>query len=132
MNETVEVEYIKPALYKRWFSSIIDFMLVILFGILFFSFSSLISKHIPSYISNVNERNEIQNNTPLYDDSGSLIILSVEKSSDTYTQKKNILNSVIEEFYKDKNFFKDNVTYYSSYQERKKKLLIKMEIIYLN
>ncbi len=120
MNETVEVEYIKPKLYKRWFSSIIDFMLVALFGIIFYALSSLLTQHIPSYTSMVNERTAIQNSTPLYDGSSNLIILSVEKSSDTYTQKKTTLNNVIEEFYKDTSFFGDDLTYYSSYQERKK------------
>ena len=120
MNETEEVEYSKAKLYKRWFSSIIDLMLMLLVGLIFFALSSFISTKFPSYISMVNERNEIQQKTSIYDSNGDLIILSVEKSSDTYDQKKTTLNNVIEEFYNDSTIFNSDVSYYSSYQDRKK------------
>lgn len=118
-NET-EVEYVKPKLYRRWFSFLIDAILTLLVGMILFSLSSFIFQKTPSYVSLVRERTEIQKSTSIYDQDGNLLILSVEKSKDPLETKKKTLSDAIESFYRDFSYFSDKNAYYQDYQNRKK------------
>lgn len=119
-DNVTEVEYVKPKLYRRWFSFLIDAVLTLLVGMVLFSLSSFIVQKTPSYVLLVQERGEIQKSTSIYDQDGNLLILTVEKSKDPVEEKKNTLYQAVESFYRDFSYFSDRNAYYQDYQNRKK------------
>ncbi|MFA6625062.1 MAG: RDD family protein [Bacilli bacterium] len=119
-EEMTENEYPSPALYKRWFACIIDIFLVLMVGFGLFSLSNMAVRSVPAYSQMISERNEMQIETGLYDENNKLISYVYEDDEVlTYPEKKNLLNTVIEKFYDNQDYFTDD-TYYQEYQQRKK------------
>lgn len=73
MQKTTDIEYPKAKLYKRWFAFFIDFFLALILALCLSSLVGYVTTKMPSYIVQVNRRDDIQNNSSLYQD-GKVII----------------------------------------------------------
>jgi hypothetical protein len=119
--ETIDVEYPKAGLSKRWFSGIIDLFLVVLLGALFYALAQIVTNHFSSYTDVLEKRDELKLSSHLYvtdNDQVTLILQSEEDSKDTDEAKKTTLSNAIDYFYQDPDFFTDDSAK-TSYESRK-------------
>ncbi len=117
-KQVTEVEYPRAKNYKRWFAFIIDIFFAFIIGLFLTAATGAVTKLIPAYQNVVKQRDDIENSVSIYQD-GKAIILVMDESESTVSDKKKTLNDAIENFYSDTRFFTED-KYYSAYQDRKK------------
>lgn len=118
LTSSVDVEYPKAPLYKRWLACLTDIFLTAIIGLLLYILCLFVTQQIPQYKSVVEERTSIQIRSKLYDEDGELILNKMDESTSSYSEKKADLSSRIDYFYKDSDFFNDDEAY-DNYEKRK-------------
>lgn len=117
IEEVIDVEYDKAPLYKRWFAFFIDLFIMLFCAALFYGFQAWVTDYVPAYKNVIEEREQIQIASGLYDEKGVLILDVIENSDKTYTDKKNQLADILNKYYQNENFFADK-DQYSNYEQR--------------
>ncbi len=129
-EQVTEVEYTKAKLTSRWIAALVDFALFFVLAIILYGCTYWITSSIPGYTSQVELREQLQEESGIYSDGTTLISTTVTEDStmSTYEQKR-YLSNVIDEFYLNETFFEYNTyveeldetytSYYIAYQARK-------------
>lgn len=114
-ERTDELEYDAAPLYRRWFSTILDLFLMVLFALAVYGLTSYVTNNVPSYVRLVSQRDERMEDSYLYQD-GKLLSTVLEDEDLPYSEKKDRLSESLDMFYLD--FLKDGELF-QSYQREK-------------
>ena len=116
-----ELEYNKAKIYKRFFAAFIDLFCVFLMTFILFSLTNMVLPHIESYSSLVEKRNNLLDESHLYDENYLVItdVITDEKEFPTFNSKKDYLSEHIEEFYNSSLYFDDLSEIKEEYDKRR-------------
>lgn len=116
-----ELEYNKAKIYKRFFAAFIDLFCVFLMTFILFSLTNMVLPHIESYSSLVEKRNNLLDESHLYDENYLVItdVIADEKEFPTFNSKKDYLSEHIEEFYNSSLYFDDLSEIKEEYDKRR-------------
>lgn len=116
-----ELEYNKAKIYKRFFAAFIDLFCVFLMTFILFSLTNMVLLHIESYSSLVEKRNNLLDESHLYDENYLVItdVIADEKEFPTFNSKKDYLSEHIEEFYNSSLYFDDLSEIKEEYDKRR-------------
>lgn len=116
-----ELEYNKAKIYKRFFAAFIDLFCVFLMTFILFSLTNMVLPHIESYSSLVGKRNNLLDESHLYDENYLVItdVIADEKEFPTFNSKKDYLSEHIEEFYNSSLYFDDLSEIKEEYDKRR-------------
>lgn len=116
-----ELEYNKAKIYKRFFAAFIDLFCVFLMTFVLFSLTNMVLPHIESYSSLVEKRNNLLDESHLYDENYLVItdVITDEKEFPTFNSKKDYLSEHIEEFYNSSLYFDDLSEIKEEYDKRR-------------
>ena len=129
-EQVTEVEYAKAKLTSRWLAAIIDFALFFVLAAILYGCTYWVTSSIPAYNSQVELRNQLQEESGIYSDGTTLISTTVTEDDTLSTyEQKNYLSNIIDAFYLNDTFFEYDTyveeldetytSYYIAYQARK-------------